>query len=447
MTFQTLGLSEPLLKAVASEGYSIPTPIQRDAIPHVLAGRDLLGCAQTGTGKTAAFALPILHRLSEAACRAKSHGRAPRVLVISPTRELASQISQSFSVYGRGTRLLQAVVYGGVSQLPQERALRKGVDILIATPGRLLDLMNQGIVDLRAVETFVLDEADRMLDMGFMPDIRRIIAKLPSKRQTLFFSATMPPDIRQLADTLLRDPVTVKVPAVSAAADTVEQSVYLVDKRNKPTLLKHVLAQRPVSRALVFTRTKHGADKVALQLGRAGIRAAAIHGDKTQSARQKALESFKSQHPPILVATDVAARGLDIDNVSHVINYDVPNIPETYVHRIGRTGRAGASGVAVSFVSGEERSDLKAIERLIKQSITVERDHPSYPAHEEAAVAHTSGQHQRVDGHASSAAGKNLGARRRRKFGAGKPPFAGAASGPQKRFGKKTRRRSSALGR
>jgi len=380
MTFEDLGLSAALLKAVKTEGYSVPTPIQRQAIGHVLEGRDLLGVAQTGTGKTAAFALPILQRLGAADGGSRARGRKARVLVLSPTRELATQIAESFAVYGRHTGLRQTVVYGGVSQNPQAKALRDGVDILVATPGRLLDLMNQGLITLGAIEVLVVDEADRMFDMGFIRDIRRIIDKLPRKRQTLLFSATMPADIRQLADAILSDPVRVQIAAKSAEADTVEQAVYFVEKKNKPQLLKHVILQRAMTRALVFTRTKHGADKVARHLSRSGIRAEAIHGDKTQSARQRALVNFKSHKPPVLVATDVAARGLDIDEVSHVVNYDMPNVPETYVHRIGRTGRAGAAGTAVSFCDHDEREHLREIEKLLRKKTPVCDDHPEYAA-------------------------------------------------------------------
>jgi ATP-dependent RNA helicase RhlE len=394
MRFEELRLAEPILRAVVAEGYLLPTPIQTKAIPHVIEGRDLLGCAQTGTGKTAAFALPILHRLSQSngesdaphgsrdetrhhavpARREKQRQRRPiRCLVLSPTRELALQIAESFRTYGRFTGLRHTVVYGGVNQNSQTRALHDGVDILVATPGRLLDLMNQGFIDLRAIEVFVLDEADRMLDMGFIPDIRRLVAKLPGKRQTLFFSATMPPDIRKLADTILSHPVSVQVAVASAPADNVEQSVYFVEKQNKPSLLTHLLSSTPIRRALIFTRTKHGADRVARHLHRAGIRAEAIHGEKSQNARQRALGNFRSNKTSVLVATDIAARGLDIAEISHVINYDLPNVPETYVHRIGRTARAGASGIAVSFCDHDERPHLKAIERLIRKPITVQR--------------------------------------------------------------------------
>jgi ATP-dependent RNA helicase RhlE len=344
----------------------------------VLEGRDLLGCAQTGTGKTAAFALPILHRLGNAGRQDGSPGRRIRCLVLSPTRELAAQIADSFRVYGRYTGLRHTVVYGGVGQGPQVRALKDGVDILVATPGRLLDLMSQGFVDLRAVAVFVLDEGDRMLDMGFIPDIRKVIAKLPTNRQTLLFSATIPYDIRKLADTMLRQPVSVHITPDTVAVETVEQSVYLVETRDKPDLLAHFLGNQAITRALVFTRTKHGADRVVRRLRADAIRADAIHGNKAQAARQRALAKFKSGETRVLVATDIAARGLDIDEVSHVVNYDVPNIPETYVHRIGRTGRAGASGIAVSFCGFEERAHLKAIERLIRKAILVNEDFPGY---------------------------------------------------------------------
>jgi ATP-dependent RNA helicase RhlE len=380
MTFEGLGLNAQLLRAVSSEGYTAPTPIQQQAIGQVLAGRDLMGVAQTGTGKTAAFALPILQRLGDGGPKGPSRGRKARVLVLSPTRELASQIAASFATYGRHTRLRQAVVYGGVSQTPQVRAIREGVDILVATPGRLLDLIEQRVVTLDGIEVLVVDEADRMLDMGFIRDIRKIVSRLPVRRQTLMFSATMPADIRQLADSILTNPVRVQVAAKSAAADTVEQSVYFVEKRNKPALLTHLMQKSEITRALVFTRTKHGADKVARHLSRSGIRAEAIHGNKTQNVRQRALANFKSATPPVLVATDVAARGLDIDEVSHVINYDLPSVPETYVHRIGRTGRAGAAGIAFSFCAADERPQLRDIEKLLRKKTPVCDDHPQYTA-------------------------------------------------------------------
>jgi ATP-dependent RNA helicase RhlE len=381
--FSDLGLAEHLLRAVREEGYHIPTPIQAQAIGPVREGRDLLGCAQTGTGKTAAFALPLLDRLSQIDCRVNGRGRKIRVLVLAPTRELTSQITESFKTYGRHLRVRCGLVYGGVSQHPQVRTLNQGVDILVATPGRLLDLMNQGFVDLSKVESLVLDEADQMLDMGFIHDLRRIVAKTPASRQTLLFSATMPPEIRQLATTWLRDPVTVQVAAVSAPAERISQSVYFVEQRHKPHLLADWLHRSRASRTLVFTRTKHGADKVVKHLGKKGIRAEAIHGNKSQSARERALKLFKSPQPPVLVATDIASRGLDIDDVSHVINFDLPHVAEAYVHRIGRTARAGASGASISFCDPGERSQLKAIEKLIRQKLSVADDQPDYPTHPE----------------------------------------------------------------
>jgi len=385
MRFEDLGLPPALLRAVVAEGYSVPTPIQAQAIPHVLEGRDLLGCAQTGTGKTAAFALPILERLGRAAAR-PGRGRAIRALVLSPTRELAAQIGDSFMAYGRHTPLRTLVVFGGVNQNPQTRALRDGVDILVATPGRLLDLQGQGFLRLDSVEVFVLDEADRMLDMGFIHDIRKIVRQLPGKRQTLLFSATMPDDIRQLASAILHEPLRVQVAAESAAADNIEQVVYFVETKQKPVLLAHFLRSQPATRTLVFTRTKHGADRVVKQLSRSGIRAEAIHGNKSQGARQRALGNFKSTQTAVLVATDVAARGLDVDDISHVINYDLPNVAETYVHRIGRTARAGASGVAVSFCESAERGQLRAIEKLIRRPIPVVDEHPDYQAQGELPI-------------------------------------------------------------
>lgn len=374
MSFQELGLAAPLLRAVVAEGYTTPTPIQSQAIPHVMAGRDLLGCAQTGTGKTAAFALPILHRLTHAGNPPRGSGRRIRVLILAPTRELALQIGESFRAYGAHTALRQTVVFGGVSQNPQTRALKHGVDILIATPGRLVDLMNQGFIDLSTVQTFVLDEADRMLDMGFLPDLRRVIAKLPSRRQTLLFSATMPEPIARLADTILHKPVRVCVTPVKATTELIEQSVVFVPRAEKTRLLAKFLTTRSVARALVFTRTKHGADRVARHLQRAGIEADAIHGNKSQGARQRTLADFKENRIQVLVATDIAARGIDVEGVSHVLNFELPNEPETYVHRIGRTGRAGASGMAISLCDIEERPYLKAIERLTRQALIVDHE-------------------------------------------------------------------------
>jgi len=375
MCFKDLGLIEPLLRAVAEEGYTTPTPIQVEAIPPLLTGKDLLGCAQTGTGKTAAFALPILQRFH--ANQYKDQGTRPiRALIITPTRELASQISDSFGAYGAHTRLRHTVVFGGVRQGPQAKALKKGVDILVATPGRLLDLMGQKLIKLRGLEVFVLDEADRMLDMGFIIDIRRIIAEIPEKRQTLLFSATMPAAIQGLADSLLTDPVEVRVSPEAPAAETVTQSVYLVEWHDKQALLEHLLTGKDATRVLIFTRTKRGADKVSDHLKLAGIKADSIHSDKTQVARERALANFKKGKTPVLVASDVAARGIDIDNISHVINYDMPNEAEVYVHRIGRTGRAGLQGVAWSFCGVEERYLLSAVEELLDQTIDIISEHP-----------------------------------------------------------------------
>jgi len=377
MPFKTLRLIEPLLRAVQSEGYTIPTAIQTEAIPHVLEGRDLLGCAQTGTGKTAAFALPILQRLHATAPRssgrggAAGHSRPIRALVMTPTRELAAQIGESFRVYGQHAALRTTVIFGGVKQGPQTQALRRGVDILVATPGRLLDLLNQRLLTLSRVEILVLDEADRMLDMGFIHDIRRVIAQVPARRQTLMFAATMPREIRALAGTILQKPVQVKVAADSPAADTVQQGLYFVDPSSKLALLEQLLQDPGIKRALVFTRTKHGADKVVRRLCHAAIAAEAIHSNKSQNARLRALANFKAGKTRVLVASDVAARGLDVDKISHVINYDLPNVAETYVHRIGRTGRAEASGQAISFCSEEQRDDLREIERLLGKAIPV----------------------------------------------------------------------------
>lgn len=368
-TFSDLGLPAPILKALASEGYHSPTPIQAGAIPHVLAGRDLLGLAQTGTGKTAAFSLPILSRLAADPRRAGPRGC--RVLVLSPTRELASQIEASITTYGRFLRLSSTLVFGGVPIGRQIRAMGQGVDIVVATPGRLLDLMNQRAITLAEVSTFVLDEADRMLDLGFMRDIQKIVQALPPKRQNLFFSATMPQAIARLAASMLKDPVEVKVAPVSATADRIDQSVVFCPTRDKQAMLHHLLADASISRALVFTRTKHGADRVVKQLNAAGIKADAIHGNKSQGQRERALAAFRSGTSRLLVATDIAARGIDVEGVTHVINFDLPNIAETYVHRIGRTARAGADGKAISLVGEDERGYLRDIERLIRQSIPV----------------------------------------------------------------------------
>ena len=373
MTFQQLNLLPELLDAVDELGYVRPSPIQAQAIPPVLKGRDLIGCAQTGTGKTAAFAIPILQRL---------HGHTGnrhtpiRALVLTPTRELALQIKESFDQYGKYLELRHTVIFGGVGQAPQVEALEKGVDILVATPGRLNDLCNQGHIDLSGIETFVLDEADRMLDMGFIHDVRKVIARLPEKRQTLLFSATMPQEIAELSRTILVNPVRVEVTPQSSTVEAIEQRLYKVDKGNKKLLLQHVLEDRSLDSVLVFTNTKHGADRVVKELGRAGIAAMAIHGNKGQSARIKALDSFKNGDIRVLVATDIAARGIDVNELAAVVNYELPNVPETYVHRIGRTGRAGRGGVAISFCSVDELAYLKDIEKLIKKKVPVVEDHP-----------------------------------------------------------------------
>lgn len=377
MAFKKLNIIEPLLKALHAEGYTTPTPIQEQAIPIILDRKDLLGCAQTGTGKTAAFALPILQMLQSEPHADKKH-KTIRSLILTPTRELAVQIGESFSAYGKHAGLRHTVVFGGVSQHAQTTALRNGVDILIATPGRLLDLMHQRFIHLQHVEIFVLDEADRMLDMGFIVDVKKIVSKLPTKRQTLFFSATMPTEIQRLANTILTDPVKVAVTPVSSTVEAIKQSVYFVGKSNKRDLLIHLLKDHKIESALVFTRTKHGADRVTKDLIRAGVNAEAIHGNKSQNARQRALNSFKLKKLRVLVATDIAARGIDVDNLSHVINYELPDIAETYVHRIGRTGRAGLTGIALSFCDEEEKANLRAINRLIAKSIPVIEEHP-YP--------------------------------------------------------------------
>ena len=363
MHFDDLNLIPPLLSAVRDMGYDQPTPIQRETIPPVLAGRDVLGCAQTGTGKTAAFALPILQRLSQ---ERKQHAgrRTIRALILTPTRELALQIFENFESYGKNLPLTSCVIFGGVGQQPQVEALSRGVDILVATPGRLNDLIGQGHITLEHIEIFVLDEADRMLDMGFIHDVRKVIALLPRKRQTLLFSATMPAEVEKLALSILTDPASVKVDPVSSTVDRIEQRLYLVDKANKKLLLAKLLKEPEVESALVFTRTKHGADRVVRELARAGIPARAIHGDKSQNARQQALSDFKSGKSRVLVATDIAARGIDIAGLSHVFNYDLPNEPEAYVHRIGRTGRAGHDGTAIAFCSEDERPLLKDIQKL-----------------------------------------------------------------------------------
>jgi len=402
-TFQSLGLTAPVLDALMTEGYTVPTPIQAKAVPHVLAGRDLFGCAQTGTGKTAAFALPLIERMLASPKERRPH--RCRVLVLAPTRELAGQIHESFRAYGRNARLTATVIYGGVSQHPQETAMRRGVDVLVATPGRLLDLIDQRLVDLAGVEFLVLDEADRMLDMGFIHDVRRIVRLVPRDRQTLFFSATLPAEVRQLADAMLRDPLEVKTTPQATPAETVEQAVFFLPQRQKRHLLVHLLSTEGMSRVIVFTRTKHGADKLQRDLDKAGIRAAAIHGNKSQNQREKALAAFKSQHPPVLIATDIAARGIDVDSVSHVVNFELPHEPETYVHRIGRTGRAGMTGKAVSLCDHEERPRLQAIERLLRKAVPVRTDLPELPAVEGGQSPHSVRGRGQGGGHESRRGG------------------------------------------
>jgi len=382
VSFNNLQLIEPLLKALQQEGYSKPTPVQEQAIPMILQGRDLLGCAQTGTGKTAAFAIPLLQlvhlkkQIDDRQTTGHLQKRGIQTLILTPTRELAIQVEESLRTYGRFLDLKHLVIFGGVSQFNQVNALRRGVDILVATPGRLLDLLNQRHISLHEIKFFVLDEADRMLDMGFVHDVKRIISKLPVQKQTLFFSATMPAEIKQLANVLLKNPFKVEVTPVSSTVDTIQQSLYYVEKRNKKLLLAHLLSDTTIGTALVFTKTKHGADRIARDLNRNKTNAEAIHGGKSQNERQKALNNFKIRRTRVLVATDIAARGIDIDELTHVINFDLPDIPETYVHRIGRTGRAGASGVAISFCDYEEKINLADIHKLIAKKILVVKDHP-----------------------------------------------------------------------
>ena len=402
MRFDDLRLIEPIVRAVAAKGYTTPTPIQQQSIPPAMDGRDILGCAQTGSGKTGAFALPILNGLAQThpggpnqkghKKRKGAQGRPPRSLILAPTRELASQILESFRTYGQFLSLRHAVVFGGVSQFSQVRKIKAGLDVLVATPGRLLDLCSQGVLDLSQIEILVLDEADHMLDMGFLPDMRRIIALLPKKRQTLFFSATMPPEIRGLADAILHDPVCLQTDPVASPVDTIDQRLYYVLKQNKPQILEFMIKRGGMDRVLVFARTKHGADKIAKRLEASGIKAAAIHGNKSQNARTRALDAFKAGTTRILIATDIAARGIDVANITHVVNFDMPHIAETYVHRIGRTARAGASGVALSFCDQTELKSLRAIERLIETKIPVADDCPEYsmdkpPAFDKAATA------------------------------------------------------------
>jgi len=374
MSFQNLNLNTSMLQALYKKGYLEPTPIQQQCIPHVLEGRDLFGGAQTGTGKTAAFALPLIQIIAE---KKSGHSHsAIKALILAPTRELALQINDCIKAYGHGSGLKHTVIFGGVSQFHQVNALRKRIDILVATPGRLLDLVEQGHVKLNAIEHFVLDEADRMLDMGFIHDIKKIIAKLPAKKQTLFFSATLTAEIKKLSHSLLHNPVHVSVAPVSSSPDLIDQSVYYVKKENKKLLLRHLLKGPDIEHALVFTRTKHGADKVAKDLNRNGINADSIHGNKSQGAREKAMRGFKNRTIRVLVATDIASRGIDVRELSHVINYEIPEQAETYVHRIGRTGRAGSQGKAFSFCASEERDYLKSISKLINKKINVVEKHP-----------------------------------------------------------------------
>lgn len=377
MQFKDLNIIPNIIKALEKENYQTPTPIQKEAIPVVLSGRDLIGCAQTGTGKTAAFAIPTLQLLSEGKIY-HSANQNISALIVTPTRELALQIHHSFNTYGQFTHLKCCVVFGGVSQKPQENELNQRVDILVATPGRLLDFIDQGIVDINHIKILILDEADRMLDMGFINDVKKIIAKTPVKKQTLLFSATMPPDIAKLAGKILKNPAKIEVTPVSSTVDTIKQYLYFVDKGNKTNLLIHVLKDQRITSALVFTRTKHGADRLKRKLAKYDIVAQAIHGNKSQEARQNALNNFKNKSLRILIATDIAARGIDIDELTHVINYDLPDVPETYVHRIGRTGRAGLAGTAISFCDFDEKKQLQDIEKLIGKKLEEVKDHP-YP--------------------------------------------------------------------
>ena len=449
MLFSELNLIAPILKALETEGYTQPTPIQEQSIPSILQKRDLLGCAQTGTGKTAAFAIPMLQLLNQPHLNTK--GPKPiKALILTPTRELAIQIEESFKAYGRNLPLKHLVIFGGVGQKSQTDALHRGVDILVATPGRLLDLMNQGFVNLRDVEIFVLDEADRMLDMGFIHDVKKIIAKLPAKRQTLFFSATMPAEIQKLSSTILTNPVKVEVTPVSSTAEKIQQAVYFVEKNDKKNLLIHLLKDKAIETVLVFTRTKHGADKVVKDLMKINVRAEAIHGNKSQNARQRALSNFKARTTRVLVATDIAARGIDVDELAHVINYELPNIPETYVHRIGRTGRAGLSGIAYSFCDGEEKEFLDDIEKLIGLKIPVNEDHPFAMSWQSllSAAAEAKGKGKKKSNQREPREREpNLsGAKKKPHQGGGKPNHTGSttsanAGGGNRRFGAGSSRR------
>ena len=433
MSFEKLNLIEPILNALKKEGYTTPTPIQEQAIPILLEGNDLLGCAQTGTGKTAAFAIPILQLLSEKTPQGK---RAIRALIVTPTRELAIQIGESFASYGRNLNLRHTVIFGGVNQFSQVNALKAGVDILICTPGRLLDLVQQKHVNLNQIQMFVLDEADRMLDMGFVHDVNRIIKLIPKQRQSLFFSATMPKTIQELANSILTTPKKVEVTPVSSTAEKIEQAIYFVDQAKKNDLLVHVLQDKSIKSALVFTRTKHGADKVVKLLQKHSIKAEAIHGNKSQNHRQRALSNFKGGHTRVLVATDIAARGIDIDELAFVVNFEIPNIPETYVHRIGRTGRAGADGRAISFCDIEERAYLRDIQKLIGLEIPVEDNHP-FPAENNPApgvaqkpqgkkpFSRSGGGKSHRGGSSGKGSGNGGGGNRPKSGGGFKPKFSG----------------------
>jgi ATP-dependent RNA helicase RhlE len=429
-SFSDFKLIEPLNRAVRNVGYTVPTPVQVQSIPPLLAGRDLLGCAQTGTGKTAAFALPILQYMAKN--RKPWRRGSVRALIVTPTRELAAQIGESLQAYGKYLDVRSAVIFGGVGQNPQVKALDRGLDILVATPGRLLDLMGQGFLHLQDVEIFVLDEADRMLDMGFLPDIKRVLAQLPAKRQTMFFSATLPPDIVKLASTMVIDPVRVDVTPETPVVELIDQRLMYVDRPDKVQLLEHILRGDDARRVLVFSRTKHGANKIVRILERAGIRAEGIHGNKGQNARTKALEDFKAGRVRVLVATDIAARGIDVEGITHVINYDIPNVPETYVHRIGRTARAGNAGISISFCDSEERSYIRDIEKLLKHQIPVVTDQPY---HSEAAAKSNEPppkQGQRGPRPARQSGGRPSGAQGgRRPSGGGNGPRRGGEHRPR----------------
>jgi ATP-dependent RNA helicase RhlE len=439
--FNDLGLIEPLRRALETAGYQAPSPIQRQAIPWLLSGRDMMGCAQTGTGKTAAFALPTLQRLLETRPQAElraaagpSTVRTPgrprhiRALVLAPTRELAAQIAESFENYGQFLNLRVALVHGGVSQNPQVRLLQRGVDILVATPGRMLDLMDQRYVDLSRVEILILDEADQMFDMGFLPDVKKIVAKVSTKRQSLMFSATMPPEIRELAKSWLKEPKHLEVARVASTAAQISQTVFHVSPANKPVLLVEYMKCNAVTRSIVFTRTKHGADKLVKVLQKSGIEAVAIHGNKSQNARTRHLEQFKSNCPPVLVATDIAARGIDVSGVSHVINYELPDVPELYVHRVGRTGRAAAVGTAVSFCAPDERNNLSRIERLINAAIDVDAAHASLTLSVGSANARTN-LHTSEPAFASAGRGANAGRPRRQSPARNQRTYSNSSSG------------------